>query len=202
MARLVLAWPRALMVSGSSVSGRSAEAATAWVARSKAGRRDPAASRNTQAGPSISSSWAVWRVTAASMLARASTWGTSSCHCGQVAGSSGSSGYGALGSGESIGGGAGLVGAGEPVSDDLLQQPVDTDPVAGHRGERVAVQGGEGVGYLFASCRRVLRQDREEGAGDRLGGQVGRHFQGRRASGARRPAAAMEVFQVAATVCW
>ena len=62
---------------------------------------------------------------------------------------------------------------------------MDADPVAVHRGQRVAVQRGEGVGHPFASRRRILLQHREERAGDRLGGQVGRHLQGQ--AGQRRP---------------
>ena len=93
-------------------------------------------------------------------------------------------GHGALDGGERMGDCAGLVGAGEPVSDYLLEQPVDADLVAGHRGQRVAVQRGESIGHPLASRRRVLLQHREERAGDRLGGQVGRHLQGR--AGQRR----------------
>src|SRR6266567_1135421 len=68
------------------------ETAAARLASSRAGRGEPAESRNTHVGLSIATSWAAPRLATASMPARAATWGTSSCHCGHVAGSPGSPG--------------------------------------------------------------------------------------------------------------
>ena len=93
----------------------------------------------------------------------------------------------ALDGGERMSGCAGLIVSVERVSDDLLEQPVDAGPVAVHRDQRVTMQRGQCVGHPFTAGCRVLLQHREERAGDRLGGQVGRHLQGR--AGQRAPLA-------------
>ena len=72
-------------------------------------------------------------------------WRTSSCHCGHLPEAADHR-QGALDRGQRVGDCAGLVGAGEPVPDYLLEQAVDADLVAVHAGQRVAMQRGESMG--------------------------------------------------------